>query len=64
MLQLLAAAEERKKQRLELIEEVTEFVMAKYRFLTIEESKEILFYDSDKGVYVSAWRYHYRKRIR
>jgi P4 family phage/plasmid primase-like protien len=49
-----AAAEERKKQRLELIEEGTQFVMSKYRFLTIEESKEILFYDSSKGVYVSA----------
>ena len=49
----IAAAEERKKQRLELIEEGTQFVMSKYRFLTIEESKEILFYDSSKGVYVS-----------
>jgi P4 family phage/plasmid primase-like protien len=50
---LAAASEERKKQRLELIEEGTEFVMAKYRFLTIEESNEILFYDSNRGVYVS-----------
>jgi putative DNA primase/helicase len=47
-----AAAEERRKQRLELIEEGTQFVMGKYRFLTIEESKEILFYDDSKGVYV------------
>jgi putative DNA primase/helicase len=49
----LAAAEERKKQRLELIGEGTDFIMAKYRFLTIEESNEILFYDSSKGVYTS-----------
>jgi P4 family phage/plasmid primase-like protien len=48
----LAAAKERKKQRLDLIKEGTDFVMAKYRFLTIEESKDILFYDSSKGVYV------------
>ena len=27
--------------------------MSKYRFLTIEETKEILFYDKEKGVYVS-----------
>ena len=26
--------------------------MSKYRFLTIEESKDILFYDDEKGVYV------------
>jgi phage/plasmid-associated DNA primase len=48
----LAAAEEQKKQRLELVKEGTDFVMAKYRFLTIIESKEILYYDSSKGVYV------------
>ena len=48
----LAAAEERKKQRLELIKEGTEFVMAKYRFRTIKKSNEILYYDSSKGVYV------------
>ncbi|HEX5186961.1 MAG TPA: hypothetical protein VFV86_08735, partial [Nitrososphaeraceae archaeon] len=48
----LAEAEERRKQRLELIKEGTEFVRAKYRFATIEESKDILFYDSNKGVYV------------
>jgi P4 family phage/plasmid primase-like protien len=48
----LAAAEERKRQRLDLIREGTEFVMAKYRFATIEETKEILFYDDTKGVYV------------
>ena len=49
---VLAAAEERKKQRLELIKEGTDFVMAKYRFLTIEEGKDILYYDSNVGVYV------------
>jgi P4 family phage/plasmid primase-like protien len=48
---VLAAAQERKKQRLELIKDATDFVMSKYRFLTIEESKDILFYDSSKGVY-------------
>ncbi|HJT84902.1 MAG TPA: bifunctional DNA primase/polymerase, partial [Nitrososphaeraceae archaeon] len=42
---------ERRKQRFQLIEEGTDFIMAKYRFLTIEESNEILFYDSNKGVY-------------
>ena len=47
-----AVAEEQKKQRLQLIEEGTQFVMSKYRFLTIEESKDILFYDKDNGVYV------------
>ena len=26
--------------------------MSKYRFLTIEESKDILFYDTKSGVYV------------
>ena len=26
--------------------------MSKHRFLTIEETKDILFYDEDKGVYV------------
>jgi putative DNA primase/helicase len=49
---LAAASEEQKKQRLQLIEEGTEFVMAKYRFITIIESKEILYYDSNRGVYV------------
>jgi putative DNA primase/helicase len=48
---IATAKEELKKQRLELIEEGTQFVMAKYRFLTIEESKEILCYDGNKGVY-------------
>jgi len=49
----ITAFEERKKERLQLIEEGTQFVMSKYKFLTIEESKEILFYDISKGVYVS-----------
>ncbi|HSF49323.1 MAG TPA: phage/plasmid primase, P4 family [Nitrososphaeraceae archaeon] len=49
----VAATEERKKQRLQLIQEGTDFVMAKYRFSTVEESNEILFYDSNKGVYTS-----------
>ena len=49
---VIAAAEERKKQRLELIKEGTDFVMSKYRFLTIEESKDILYYDPKVGVYI------------
>lgn len=48
----LTAAEERRKQRLEIIQEGTDFVMAKYRFLTIEESKDILYYDPKSGVYI------------
>lgn len=36
----------------QLIEEGTELVMSKHSFLTIEETKDILVYDSDKGVYV------------
>ena len=36
----------------DLIEEATRLVMSKHRFLTIEETKDILFYDEDKGVYV------------
>ena len=38
---------------MQFIEEGTQFVISKYRFLTIEESKDILFYDEDKGVYVN-----------
>jgi len=49
---VIAEAEERKKQRLELIKEATDFVMAKYRFLTIEEGKDILYYDPKVGVYI------------
>ncbi|HSF51241.1 MAG TPA: phage/plasmid primase, P4 family [Nitrososphaeraceae archaeon] len=48
----LAAAKERKRQRLDLIKEGTEFVISKYNFRTIMESKEILKYDSNSGVYV------------
>ena len=48
----IAEAEERKKERLELIKEGTEFVMSKYRFLTVRESKEILIYDMSRGVYI------------
>ena len=36
----------------DLIEEATRLVMSKHRFLTIEETKDILYYDEDKGVYV------------
>ena len=42
-----------KVEKQELIEEATRLVLSKHRLLTIEESKEILFYDEDKGVYVS-----------
>jgi P4 family phage/plasmid primase-like protien len=45
------ASIEQRRQRFELIEDGTDFIMAKYRFLTIEESNDILFYDSNKGVY-------------
>ena len=41
-----------KVEKQDLIEEATRLVMSIYRFLTIEESKEILYYD-DSGVYVS-----------
>ena len=41
-----------KTEKQQLIEEGTQLVMSKYRFLTIEESKDILFYDDEKGVYV------------
>ena len=59
----LAAVEERRKQKLELIKEGTEFVMAKNRFATIEETKEILFYDSSKGVYVYGGEIEIEKAI-
>jgi hypothetical protein len=59
----LAEAEERRKQRLELIKEGTEFVMTKYKFATIEESKDILFYDSNKGVYVYGGEIEIEKAI-
>ena len=51
MLQLIAAAEERKKQRLELIIEGTEFVMAKYRFLQLKKVK-IFYFMIRKVVYI------------
>jgi P4 family phage/plasmid primase-like protien len=37
----------------DLIEEATRLVMSIHRFLTIEESKKILYYDDKNGVYVS-----------
>jgi P4 family phage/plasmid primase-like protien len=40
-----------KSEKQQLIEEGTQLVMSKNRFLTIEESKEILFYDDNIGVY-------------
>lgn len=48
----LAEAEERRKHRLDLIKEGTEFVKTKYRFKTIKKSNEIYVYDDKKGVYV------------
>ncbi len=42
-----------RKKKQELIEDGTRFVMARHIFLTVEETKEILYYDKDKGVYVS-----------
>jgi phage/plasmid-associated DNA primase len=41
-----------KTEKQQLIEEGTQLVLSKYRFLTIEESKDILYYDDEKGVYV------------
>ena len=41
-----------KVEKVDLIEEATRLVMSKHRFLTIEETKDILYYDEDKGVYV------------
>ncbi len=42
-----------KVEKQDLIEEATRLVMSIHRFLTIEETKEILFYDNENGVYVS-----------
>jgi P4 family phage/plasmid primase-like protien len=42
-----------KVEKQDLIEEATRLVMSIHRFLTIEESKEILYYDDKSGVYVS-----------
>ena len=48
---LAVAAEQRKRPRQQLIMDGTEFLMAKYRFRTIEKVNDILVYDSEKGVY-------------
>jgi P4 family phage/plasmid primase-like protien len=40
-----------KNGKQELIEQGTELLISKYRFLTLEGGKEILYYDNDKGVY-------------
>ena len=37
-----------KAEKQQLIEEATHFIMAKYKFFTIEDSKDILFYDRTK----------------
>lgn len=50
-LETIAEAEERRKERLQLIREGTEFLIKKYRFLTLEESKDILYYDEKSGMY-------------
>jgi P4 family phage/plasmid primase-like protien len=47
----LAEAEERRKRKLEVIEEGTEFLMAKYTFKTIEKVNDILFYNPEKGLF-------------
>jgi hypothetical protein len=44
--------DERKKRRQELIEDGTRFLKSRHTFKTIEETKEIVYYDKDKGVYV------------
>jgi|SRR5215211_22608 len=41
-----------KAEKQQLIEEGTRLIMSKHRFLTIEETKDILVYYEDKGVYV------------
>src|SRR5215208_2247249 len=41
-----------KFEKIGLIEEAVRLLMAKYRFATIRENKEILYYDEEKGVYV------------
>jgi P4 family phage/plasmid primase-like protien len=41
-----------KAEKQQLIEDGTRIIMSKHRFLTIEETKDILVYDEDKGVYV------------
>ena len=41
-----------KLEKIDPIEEAVRLLMAKHRFATIWENKEILYYDEDKGVYV------------
>jgi P4 family phage/plasmid primase-like protien len=41
-----------KLEKIDLIEEAVRLLMSKYRFATIIENKEILYYDEKKGVYV------------
>ena len=41
-----------RKKRQELIEDGTRFLTSLHTFLTSEKTKEILYYDKDKGVYV------------
>ena len=48
---LVVAAEQRKRLRLELIMDGTEFLLAKDRFATIEKVNDILVYNREKGVY-------------
>ena len=48
---LAVAAEQRRRLRQQLIMDGTEFLMTKYRFVTIEKVNDILVYDSEKGVY-------------
>jgi P4 family phage/plasmid primase-like protien len=41
-----------KQEKRDLIEEAVRLLISKYRFATIRENKEILYYDEAKGVYV------------
>jgi putative DNA primase/helicase len=41
-----------KLEKTDLIEEAVRLLIAKYRFATIRENKEILYYDETRGVYV------------
>ncbi len=47
----------------ELIEEATRLLISKHRFLTLEENKEILCYDFEKGVYVKGGEILIEKEI-
>jgi putative DNA primase/helicase len=40
-------------ERENIIEEATESIISKYNILTLEETKDILYYNKDSGVYVS-----------